>query len=201
MPNYYLYPRLTAGNPSADLGNGGWNTRPLKRAPAKPSFFTLQIHSNATRPIVLEDNTDLAAPLQNHSLCISVLACIPFPGSSTESEETPGHNCSFATHALCLACWLYPNPTLTLPGLGSSPCSGLLNISLPQVPAGSPIVLEILSIPNAKCFPVLQPYSPAGSPTVLEILSIPNAKQRGLFPILSVFQFSNHTRERLFPHG
>ncbi|MGH0131642.1 UNVERIFIED_CONTAM: hypothetical protein FKN15_061735 [Acipenser sinensis] len=66
MPNYYLYPRLTARNPPADSGNGGWNTRPPKRAPAKPSFFALQIHSNATRPIVPEDNTDLAAPLQSH---------------------------------------------------------------------------------------------------------------------------------------
>ncbi|MGH0126923.1 UNVERIFIED_CONTAM: hypothetical protein FKN15_027996 [Acipenser sinensis] len=66
MPNYYLYPRLTARNPPADSGNSGWNTRPPKRAPAKPSFFALQIHSNATRPIVPEDNTDLVAPLQNH---------------------------------------------------------------------------------------------------------------------------------------
>ncbi|MGH0122883.1 UNVERIFIED_CONTAM: hypothetical protein FKN15_023843 [Acipenser sinensis] len=66
MPNYYLYPRLTPRNPLADLGNGGWNTRPPKRAPAKPSFFALQIHSNATRPIVPEDNTDLVAQLQNH---------------------------------------------------------------------------------------------------------------------------------------
>ncbi|MGH0123289.1 UNVERIFIED_CONTAM: hypothetical protein FKN15_041882 [Acipenser sinensis] len=66
MHNYYLYPRLTARNPPADLGNGGWNTRPPKRAPAKPSFFALQIHSNATRPIVPEDNTDLAAPLQSY---------------------------------------------------------------------------------------------------------------------------------------
>ncbi|MGH0155027.1 UNVERIFIED_CONTAM: hypothetical protein FKN15_028489 [Acipenser sinensis] len=37
----------------------GWNTRPPKHAPAKPSFFVLQIHSKAIRPIVLEDNTDL----------------------------------------------------------------------------------------------------------------------------------------------
>ncbi|MGH0184581.1 UNVERIFIED_CONTAM: hypothetical protein FKN15_015344 [Acipenser sinensis] len=66
MSNYYLYPQLTARNPSADSGNGGWNTGPPKRAPAKPSFFALQSHSNATRPIVPEDNTDLAAPLQNH---------------------------------------------------------------------------------------------------------------------------------------
>ncbi|MGH0117948.1 UNVERIFIED_CONTAM: hypothetical protein FKN15_042723 [Acipenser sinensis] len=60
MPNYYLYPRLTARNPPADSGNGGWNTRPPKRAPAKPSFFAVQIHSNATRPIVPEDNTGVA---------------------------------------------------------------------------------------------------------------------------------------------
>ncbi|MGH0164445.1 UNVERIFIED_CONTAM: hypothetical protein FKN15_047124 [Acipenser sinensis] len=62
MPNYHLYPRLTARNPPADSGNSDWNTRPPKRAPAKPSFFALQIHSDATRPIVPEDNTDLAAP-------------------------------------------------------------------------------------------------------------------------------------------
>ncbi|MGH0162992.1 UNVERIFIED_CONTAM: hypothetical protein FKN15_062810 [Acipenser sinensis] len=40
--------------------------RPPKRATAKPSFFALRIHIDATRPIVPEDNTDLAAPLQNH---------------------------------------------------------------------------------------------------------------------------------------
>ncbi|MGH0174904.1 UNVERIFIED_CONTAM: hypothetical protein FKN15_069499 [Acipenser sinensis] len=66
-----LYPPLTARNLPADSRNGGWNTRPPKRAPAKPSFFGLQIHSNATRPIVPEDNTDLAAPLQNHRRLIS----------------------------------------------------------------------------------------------------------------------------------
>ncbi|MGH0124127.1 UNVERIFIED_CONTAM: hypothetical protein FKN15_016140 [Acipenser sinensis] len=33
--------------------------RPPKRVPANPSFFTLRIHSEATRPTVLEDNTDL----------------------------------------------------------------------------------------------------------------------------------------------
>ncbi|MGH0129520.1 UNVERIFIED_CONTAM: hypothetical protein FKN15_009275 [Acipenser sinensis] len=65
-----LHGQLTARNPPANSGNGGWNTRPPKRAPAKPSFFALQIHSNATRPIVPEDITDLAAPLQNHRLPI-----------------------------------------------------------------------------------------------------------------------------------
>ncbi|MGH0163466.1 UNVERIFIED_CONTAM: hypothetical protein FKN15_045237 [Acipenser sinensis] len=54
---------LTARNIPANLGNDSWSTRPLKRAPAKPSFFTLWIHIDATRPIVPEDNTDLAAPL------------------------------------------------------------------------------------------------------------------------------------------
>ncbi|MGH0157460.1 UNVERIFIED_CONTAM: hypothetical protein FKN15_039216 [Acipenser sinensis] len=33
--------------------------RPPKRVPANPSFFALRIHSEATRPIVPEDNTDL----------------------------------------------------------------------------------------------------------------------------------------------
>ncbi|MGH0116895.1 UNVERIFIED_CONTAM: hypothetical protein FKN15_040884 [Acipenser sinensis] len=49
-------------NTPADSGNGDWNTCPPKRAPANPSFF----HSEATRLIVPEDNTDLAASLQNH---------------------------------------------------------------------------------------------------------------------------------------
>ncbi|MBN3276487.1 A1CF factor, partial [Polyodon spathula] len=66
VPNCYLYPRLTARNPPADSGNGGWSTCPPKRAPTNPSFFALRIHSEVTRPIVPEDNTDLAAPLQNH---------------------------------------------------------------------------------------------------------------------------------------
>ncbi|MBN3273799.1 RPB2 polymerase, partial [Polyodon spathula] len=54
----YLYPLLTARNPPANSGNCGWSTRPPKRAPANP-FFALWIHSDATRPIVSEDNTDL----------------------------------------------------------------------------------------------------------------------------------------------
>ncbi|MBN3279273.1 TDRD6 protein, partial [Polyodon spathula] len=66
VPNYYLYPRLTTCNPPSDSGNGGWSARPLKRAPANPSFFALRIHSEATRPIMPMDNTDLAATLQNH---------------------------------------------------------------------------------------------------------------------------------------
>ncbi|MGH0163500.1 UNVERIFIED_CONTAM: hypothetical protein FKN15_045512 [Acipenser sinensis] len=66
MPNYYLYPQLTTCNPPANSGNSDWSTRPPKRAPAKPSFFTLRIHSDATRPIVPEHNTDLATPLLNH---------------------------------------------------------------------------------------------------------------------------------------
>ncbi|MGH0150498.1 UNVERIFIED_CONTAM: hypothetical protein FKN15_017806 [Acipenser sinensis] len=33
--------------------------RPLKCVPANPSFFALRIYSEATRPIVPEDNTDL----------------------------------------------------------------------------------------------------------------------------------------------
>ncbi|MGH0126628.1 UNVERIFIED_CONTAM: hypothetical protein FKN15_030184 [Acipenser sinensis] len=45
--------------PPGDSGNRGWNTRPPKRVPANLSFFALRIHSKATRPIVLEDNTDL----------------------------------------------------------------------------------------------------------------------------------------------
>ncbi|MGH0129067.1 UNVERIFIED_CONTAM: hypothetical protein FKN15_015666, partial [Acipenser sinensis] len=45
--------------PPGDSGNGGWNTSPPKWAPANPSFFTLRIHSEATRPIVPEGNTDL----------------------------------------------------------------------------------------------------------------------------------------------
>ncbi|MGH0128329.1 UNVERIFIED_CONTAM: hypothetical protein FKN15_038224 [Acipenser sinensis] len=35
------------------------NTRPPKHVPGNPSFFTLWIHSKATRPIVLENNTGL----------------------------------------------------------------------------------------------------------------------------------------------
>ncbi|MGH0126150.1 UNVERIFIED_CONTAM: hypothetical protein FKN15_026119 [Acipenser sinensis] len=38
--------------------------RPSKRVPANPSYFTLRIHSEAIRPIVPEDNTDLMSPLQ-----------------------------------------------------------------------------------------------------------------------------------------
>ncbi|MBN3281826.1 S39AB protein, partial [Polyodon spathula] len=34
-------------------------------------IFRLQIHSEATRPIVPEDNTDLVAPLQSHRRPIS----------------------------------------------------------------------------------------------------------------------------------
>ncbi|MGH0172237.1 UNVERIFIED_CONTAM: hypothetical protein FKN15_063141 [Acipenser sinensis] len=49
--------------PPGDSGNGGWNTRPPKRVPANPSFFALWMHSEATRPIVPEDNTDLMAQL------------------------------------------------------------------------------------------------------------------------------------------
>ncbi|MGH0125992.1 UNVERIFIED_CONTAM: hypothetical protein FKN15_007299 [Acipenser sinensis] len=82
MPNYYLYPRLTTRNPPADSGNGGWNTRPPKRTPAKLSFFALQIHSDATRPIVPEDNTDLAAPLQNHRRPIGHRGDARFPNST-----------------------------------------------------------------------------------------------------------------------
>ncbi|MGH0150762.1 UNVERIFIED_CONTAM: hypothetical protein FKN15_018220 [Acipenser sinensis] len=33
--------------------------RPPKHVPANPSFFALRIHSEATRPIVPEDNTNL----------------------------------------------------------------------------------------------------------------------------------------------
>ncbi|MGH0129609.1 UNVERIFIED_CONTAM: hypothetical protein FKN15_034486 [Acipenser sinensis] len=51
--------------PPGDLRNGSCNMRPPKRAPANPSFFVLLIHSDATRPIVPEDNTDLMATLQN----------------------------------------------------------------------------------------------------------------------------------------
>ncbi|MGH0116809.1 UNVERIFIED_CONTAM: hypothetical protein FKN15_019198 [Acipenser sinensis] len=40
---------------SATRGNGG-----RRACPAKPSFFTLQVYSEATRPIVPEDNTDLS---------------------------------------------------------------------------------------------------------------------------------------------
>ncbi|MGH0139928.1 UNVERIFIED_CONTAM: hypothetical protein FKN15_076026 [Acipenser sinensis] len=64
MPNCYLYPGSPL-QPPGDSGNGGWNTRPPKCVPANPSFFALRIHSEATRPIVPEDNTDLMAPLQN----------------------------------------------------------------------------------------------------------------------------------------
>ncbi|MGH0191929.1 UNVERIFIED_CONTAM: hypothetical protein FKN15_000973 [Acipenser sinensis] len=41
--------------PRGDSGN----TRPPKHVPANPSFFALRMHSEATRPIVPEDNTDL----------------------------------------------------------------------------------------------------------------------------------------------
>ncbi|MGH0142919.1 UNVERIFIED_CONTAM: hypothetical protein FKN15_018098 [Acipenser sinensis] len=39
--------------------------RRLEHASSETSFFTLRIHSKAIRPIVQEDNTDLAALLQN----------------------------------------------------------------------------------------------------------------------------------------
>ncbi|MGH0144995.1 UNVERIFIED_CONTAM: hypothetical protein FKN15_057555 [Acipenser sinensis] len=58
MPNCYLYPGSPL-QPPGDSGNGGWNTCPPKRAPANPSFFALWSYSDATRPIVPEDNTDL----------------------------------------------------------------------------------------------------------------------------------------------
>ncbi|MGH0143826.1 UNVERIFIED_CONTAM: hypothetical protein FKN15_001251 [Acipenser sinensis] len=58
MPNYYFYPGSPL-QPPGDSGNRGCNTRPLKHLPANSSFFTLLIHSEATRPIVSEDNTDL----------------------------------------------------------------------------------------------------------------------------------------------
>ncbi|MGH0153434.1 UNVERIFIED_CONTAM: hypothetical protein FKN15_044956 [Acipenser sinensis] len=55
--------------------------RPPKRVPANPSFFTLRIHSKTTRPIVLEDNTDLngstadlQAPYQPQGLLVHGLA-------------------------------------------------------------------------------------------------------------------------------
>ncbi|MGH0150802.1 UNVERIFIED_CONTAM: hypothetical protein FKN15_018627 [Acipenser sinensis] len=48
---------------------------------------------------------------------------------------------------------------------------------------------------------IFTPEQLEGSPTILESFSVPNAKRRGLFPILCVFQFSNRTRECLFPHG
>ncbi|MGH0134845.1 UNVERIFIED_CONTAM: hypothetical protein FKN15_011631 [Acipenser sinensis] len=67
MPNNDLY-HGSPLQPAGDSGNGGWNTRPPKRAPAKPSFFALRINSEATRLIVLEDNTDLMAPLQNQQV-------------------------------------------------------------------------------------------------------------------------------------
>ncbi|MGH0154258.1 UNVERIFIED_CONTAM: hypothetical protein FKN15_033631 [Acipenser sinensis] len=58
MLNCYLDPGSPLQPPS-NSGNGGWNTHPPKCAPANPSFFTLRIHSEATRPIVPEDNTNL----------------------------------------------------------------------------------------------------------------------------------------------
>ncbi|MGH0133258.1 UNVERIFIED_CONTAM: hypothetical protein FKN15_059330 [Acipenser sinensis] len=70
--------------------------------------------------------------------------CRCISGSPAESEGTPGYNCSFTVHALCLACWLYPNSTLTLTGLGSSPRSSLLNISLFPGPC------RYLSIPGLR---------------------------------------------------
>ncbi|MGH0166866.1 UNVERIFIED_CONTAM: hypothetical protein FKN15_051862 [Acipenser sinensis] len=68
MPNCYLY-RGSSLQPHGDLGNGGWNTRPPKHASANPSFSALRIHSEATR-LIVPDNTDLMAPLQNRRLSI-----------------------------------------------------------------------------------------------------------------------------------
>ncbi|MGH0170122.1 UNVERIFIED_CONTAM: hypothetical protein FKN15_073408 [Acipenser sinensis] len=50
MPNYYFFYPGSPLQPPIDSGNG---------VPANPSFFTLWIHSEATKPIVLEDNTEL----------------------------------------------------------------------------------------------------------------------------------------------
>ncbi|MGH0164543.1 UNVERIFIED_CONTAM: hypothetical protein FKN15_077657 [Acipenser sinensis] len=58
IPSCYLYPGSPL-QPPGDFRNGVWNTRLPKRVPANLSFFALRIHSEATRPIVPEDNTDL----------------------------------------------------------------------------------------------------------------------------------------------
>ncbi|MGH0174186.1 UNVERIFIED_CONTAM: hypothetical protein FKN15_067263 [Acipenser sinensis] len=66
--------------------------RPLKRVPAKPSFFALLIHSEATRPIVPEDNTDLKvftvdpqAPCQPQG----VAALTPPPRAGANGRDSP----------------------------------------------------------------------------------------------------------------
>ncbi|MGH0182723.1 UNVERIFIED_CONTAM: hypothetical protein FKN15_010323 [Acipenser sinensis] len=114
MPNYCLYPRLTTRNPPADSGNGGWNTCPPKRAPAKPSFFALQIHSNATRPIVPEDNTDLAAPLQSYRRPIGHRVLLKL------TSDTGA--CALETSFVRPVC--LPDPSLSLPDWSECEISG-----------------------------------------------------------------------------
>ncbi|MGH0136085.1 UNVERIFIED_CONTAM: hypothetical protein FKN15_019043 [Acipenser sinensis] len=59
MPNYYSYP----GSPLhllCRLGKRRQTHVSSETCPAMPSFFALQVYSEATRPIVPEDNTDLS---------------------------------------------------------------------------------------------------------------------------------------------
>ncbi|MGH0133056.1 UNVERIFIED_CONTAM: hypothetical protein FKN15_074867 [Acipenser sinensis] len=98
MPNCYLYPS-SPRQPLGDSGNGGWNTRPPKRAPANLSFSTLRIHSKATRPIVPEDNTDLMAPLQTVGTLLDTVnrgfPCRPkrsLPGQRSANCSLPSRN-------------------------------------------------------------------------------------------------------------
>ncbi|MGH0167271.1 UNVERIFIED_CONTAM: hypothetical protein FKN15_052302 [Acipenser sinensis] len=68
VPNYYLYPRLTARNPPADSGNGGWNTRPPKRA---PKDIEIQIRDLILRYISNPNSIILAVTAANTDMATS----------------------------------------------------------------------------------------------------------------------------------
>ncbi|MGH0115149.1 UNVERIFIED_CONTAM: hypothetical protein FKN15_070669 [Acipenser sinensis] len=67
------------------------------------SLASATIHSDATRPIVPEDNTDLAAPLQNHRRPIG------HRGRSSINQITPPQSTSLYQQGTKLNIWSNPH--------------------------------------------------------------------------------------------